>query len=83
MKVNPCLTVLLLALAASVSAAGLEDLSSLAVLSAAAPVPEAAAPAPLRDWTVMYFVNGKNNLESSALMDVNQMELAGSSGKGQ
>ena len=78
MKVNPCLTVLLLALAASVSAAGLEDLSSLAVLSAAAPVPEAAAPAPLRDWTVMYFVNGKNNLESSALMDVNQMELAGS-----
>ena len=26
----------------------------------------------------MYFVDGKNNLESSALMDVNQMELAGS-----
>ena len=32
------------------------------------PVP-ALSPAPdLKEWTVMYFVNGKNNLESSALI---------------
>lgn len=37
-----------------------------------------AAPA-LKEWTVMIFVNGKNNLESSTLVDVNQMELAGTS----
>ncbi len=47
------------------------------------PLPElpalpAARPAALRDWTVMYFVNGKNNLEAYAMIDMNQMELAGS-----
>ena len=52
----------------------------------ASPAPEVPAPAAafrpvLKEWTVMYFVNGKNNLESSALMDVNQMELAGSTDK--
>ena len=47
------------------------------------PSPELSAPnAPaVKDWTVMVFVNGKNNLESSALMDVNQMELVGTTGK--
>ena len=45
--------------------------------AAAAPVPEASAPA-LADWTVMYFINAKNNLESSGLMDMNQLELTGS-----
>ncbi|GAB4029463.1 MAG: hypothetical protein Fur0012_03910 [Elusimicrobiota bacterium] len=29
----------------------------------------------------MWFMNGKNDLESSALMDINQLELAGSNGK--
>lgn len=33
------------------------------------------------EWTFMWFINGKNDLESSALMDINQLELAGSSGK--
>ena len=37
--------------------------------------------APVKDWTVMYFINGKNNLESSALMDMNQLELAGTTGR--
>ena len=40
-----------------------------------------ARPAAVREWTVMYFINGKNNLESSALMDMNQLELVGSTGK--
>jgi len=50
-----------------------EDLKQLPELGAL-PVP--AAPG-LKDWTVMYFINGKNNLESSALMDMNQIELVG------
>ncbi|MCX5784649.1 MAG: clostripain-related cysteine peptidase [Elusimicrobia bacterium] len=40
--------------------------------------PQCAA---LKDWTVMIFVNGKNNLETSALQDVNQMELVGTTAK--
>ncbi|MCM2267801.1 MAG: clostripain-related cysteine peptidase [Elusimicrobiales bacterium] len=49
---------------------------SLALDSApAAPAVKAAAPA---EWTVMYFINSKNNLESSGMMDMNQLELVGS-----
>ncbi len=50
------------------------DLQTLAV-------PAPRPPAPAAEWTVMFFVNGKNNLESSALMDVNQLELVGSTDK--
>ena len=32
-----------------------------------------------KDWTVLVYVNGKNDLEAAALADVNEMELAGSS----
>ncbi len=40
------------------------------------------APAlPAADWTVMYFINSKNNLEFSGLMDMNQLELVGSTDK--
>lgn len=42
------------------------------------PVPVPGVSAAVSEWTVMYFINGKNNLESSALMDMNQLELAGS-----
>ncbi len=41
------------------------------------PRPAFSAAGEVKDWTVLFFVNGKNNLESSTLMDVNQMELAG------
>jgi hypothetical protein len=45
-------------------------------------VPGIKAPVPaLADWTVMYFINGKNNLESSALMDMNALERVGSNGR--
>ncbi|MDA8244476.1 MAG: clostripain-related cysteine peptidase [Elusimicrobia bacterium] len=42
--------------------------------------PRVAEPSPAgtAGWTVLYFMNGKNDLESSALMDMNQLELAGS-----
>jgi len=33
------------------------------------------------EWTIMVFVNGKNNLEEYALKDMNEMELVGSSDK--
>ena len=35
----------------------------------------------LKKWTVMVFVNAKNNLESYGLSDVNEMEMIGSSDK--
>ncbi|MFA6433228.1 MAG: clostripain-related cysteine peptidase [Elusimicrobiales bacterium] len=37
------------------------------------------APAPEKDWTIMVFINGKNNLEKYALRDINEMEMIGSS----
>ena len=33
------------------------------------------------EWTIMVFVNGKNNLEQFALKDMNEMEMIGSSDK--
>ena len=45
------------------------------------PAPPEVRPAAVRDWTVMYFVNGKNNLETYAVIDVNNMELAGSTAR--
>ena len=33
------------------------------------------------EWTIMVFINGKNNLEPFALKDMNEMELVGSSDK--
>ena len=81
MKINFFLPALLLSLVPSLSAAAFENLAAISLSPADLPVQKAAAPAPSREWTVMYFVDGKNNLESSALMDVNQMELAGSTDK--
>ena len=35
----------------------------------------------LKEWTVMVFINGKNDLEEYALKDMNEMEVVGSNGK--
>lgn len=32
----------------------------------------------IASWTLIFFINAKNDLESFAMMDVNQLELAGS-----
>ncbi|NLO91015.1 MAG: hypothetical protein GX410_03345 [Elusimicrobia bacterium] len=32
----------------------------------------------VKDWTIMVFINGKNNLEKYGYMDVNEMEMVGS-----
>jgi len=37
--------------------------------------------APAKEWTVMVFVNGKNNLEMAGLYNVNEMEKVGSTPK--
>ena len=68
-----------LLLSAAPCAAQSPALSSLPEFRAE--VPAAPAPPAPAEWTVMYFMNGKNNLESSVLMDMNQLELAGSTSK--
>ena len=40
-----------------------------------------AKPVKAKEWTIMVFVNGKNNLEQFALKDINEMEMVGSSDK--
>ena len=45
----------------------------------AAPEMETVKPAAVKEWTIMVFVNGKNNLEEYALKDMNEMEMIGSS----
>ena len=45
------------------------------------PAAVCAAPASEKEWTIMVYLNGKNNLEPAALTDMNEMELVGSSEK--
>jgi len=44
-------------------------------------VPAAPGPAPAAEWTVMVYVNAKNDLEYFGLADLNEMEAAGSTAK--
>jgi hypothetical protein len=58
----------------------------VAAAPVSAPVPAGAAqpsssPAGEREWLVMVFLNGRNNLWSSGVADVNEMEMVGSSDK--
>lgn len=73
------ITLSALLFAAAPCAAGTSALSAL--LEFRAEVPAAPAPPAPAEWTVMYFMNGKNNLESSVMMDMNQLELVGSTAK--
>lgn len=67
-----------------------EELANTEVTPPSAPQDKGAiwdwffgAPAPKgpAEWTIMVFVNGKNNLEPFALKDMNEMEQVGSSAK--
>jgi len=55
--------------------------TSAPVFSAA--IPEAPAPEQraLAEWTIMVYMNAKNNLEASAIKDINEMETVGSTDK--
>ncbi|MDO8805118.1 MAG: clostripain-related cysteine peptidase [Elusimicrobiota bacterium] len=54
----------------------------IANLDLSVPVPAAAEKGKIdKEWTIMVFVNGKNNLEKYALLDMNEMEMIGSSDK--
>ncbi|MFA6092583.1 MAG: clostripain-related cysteine peptidase [Elusimicrobiota bacterium] len=43
--------------------------------------PPASSPASPKEWTVLVYINGKNNLEPFGLKDVNEMEQVGSTDK--
>ena len=61
----------------AVSAAGLAEKAAFE-----SPVPAAPAGAPAqKEWTIMVYLNGKNDLEQAALDDLNEMERAGSTAK--
>ena len=49
--------------------------------SASQMVDEPAAYQGMKEWTLMVFMNGKNNLEQYAVADLNEMERIGSSNK--
>ncbi len=58
----------------------------IAALDLSVPAPAPAESAVLdtkttKEWTVMVFINAKNNLESYGLLDVNEMEKIGSTDK--
>jgi hypothetical protein len=53
----------------------------LAVSLIAAYVPQAHAASAVKEWTVLNFINGKNNLDSYGAMNINQMEEVGSTDK--
>lgn len=46
-----------------------------------APRPAAAAKAEVKEWTVMVYLDGKNNMEDMALLAANKMESVGSTDK--
>jgi len=56
-----------------------EEISGLEI---SAPAPSQAAEAKAdKEWTIMVYVNGKNNLERFAMSDMNEMEKIGSTDK--
>lgn len=69
------------ALLAAPAAAQDFALPSVADVVAGARTGETAAPAPkaeaVKEWTVMVFMNGKNNLSSYVIQDMNEMEVFG------
>ncbi|MBI5742930.1 MAG: hypothetical protein HY952_00105 [Elusimicrobia bacterium] len=72
-------------LAAPAAALDLGSLPSVKELAAQAEQPEVSAPLPgapkdarvLKEWTIMVFMNGKNNLSDYVIEDMNEMEVYG------
>ena len=51
---------------------------AMALVFCSVPMPGDVARADGKDWTVLVFLNGDNNLESNAIDDLNEMERVGS-----
>ena len=82
---NKLLSTLMLSLTLAPGASALDlDFAGSSFKAAPAAVPAPAAPRELRgtravkEWTVMVFINSKNNLEAAGLYNMNQMEMVGS-----
>ncbi|HOL62577.1 MAG TPA: clostripain-related cysteine peptidase [Elusimicrobiales bacterium] len=58
-----------------------ESLAQIEVPSVSADKKHSVNSKELKEWTIMVFVNAKNNLESYGLSDVNEMEMVGSTDK--
>ncbi len=56
-----------------------EEISGVELVAPAPASPEIVTADKAKEWTIMVFVNGKNNLEEYALKDMNEMEMIGSS----
>jgi len=69
-----------LLLSSAGAAPAIDSLSAQAGPAAAVASPEPLRP-PLREWTVMVYMNGKSNIEPFALADLNRLETVGSSDK--
>lgn len=65
----------------SLSVNGLKAETSGADVPVPAPTAGEVQAAPVKEWTIMVYVNGKNDLERYALLDMNEMEMIGSSDK--
>ncbi len=55
------------------------DFPDLEINLAPAPINKSIEPLALKDWTIIVYMNGKNNLEAAGLADINEMEEVGSS----
>lgn len=59
-----------------------QEISALELSVPAAPAPEKAYSGKVdKEWTVMVFINAKNNLEKYGMLDMNEMEMIGSTDK--
>ncbi len=58
-----------------------QEISALDISVPEVPVIAEGDKAAAKEWTIMVFINAKNNLEKYGLLDVNEMEKVGSSDK--
>jgi hypothetical protein len=58
-----------------------QEITALDVNSPEAVPADAVSGKVIKEWTIMVFINAKNNLEKYGLLDVNEMEKIGSSDK--
>ena len=56
-----------------------EEISNVELTAPIPTAPEMDSTSRAKEWTIMVFINGKNNLEGYGLKDMNEMEMIGSS----